>query len=521
MRKAILMAMTGVACSAGLALAQPVAETESGAVRGQLESGVESFKGIPFAAPPVGPLRWRAPMAPEPWEGEREATAFGHDCMQLPFPSDAAPLGTEPAEDCLVMNVWRPEGAQPGDDLPVILWIYGGGFVNGGSSAKVYDGSAFAERDVVFVSFNYRVGRFGFFAHPALSAAREGPLGNYGLMDQRAALDWVARNVGRFGGDADNITVMGESAGGISVLHLLRDPGVRTRIARAVVMSGAGRSEGAMAPRDMVQDREGLPSAETLGQAFAEDKGIEGAGPEALEALRALPAEEVVAGLNMADMQGNSFSSYFRENRTHFNGNEDMFAAGTAPDDIPVMIGATSADLGFMWGESKDEIFAAFGARAEEARQAYDPDGALGVGELRAAIGGDLLMIEPARYVARGFAEAGAPTYYYRFSYVAESEQGAGTRGAPHASEIPFFFRTIDARYGEAVTAQDRAVAERVNDYVVNFARTGVPESAGGPEWPVIGDEDRMLDFAADGSVTVGPDPWQDRLDLVRELVGD
>ena len=172
-----------------------------------------SFKGIPFAAPPVGDLRWKPPQPVTPWTGVRPATAYGSDCMQLPFPGDAAPLGTPPAEDCLVVNVWRPADAST--KLPVMVWIYGGGFVNGGSSPAVYDGSQFAKRGVVLVSFNYRVGRFGFFAHPALTKeSPNGPLGNYAFLDQIAALKWVQKNIAAFGGDAGNVTIFGESAGG-------------------------------------------------------------------------------------------------------------------------------------------------------------------------------------------------------------------------------------------------------------------------------------------------------------------
>src|SRR6187200_667294 len=172
----------------------PVVRVESGELQWVVDDGVASFKGIPFAAPPVGDLRWRPPQPAAKWTGIRKADAYGHDCMQLPFPSDAAPLGTPPAEDCLVLNVWRPASATAGK-LPVMVWIYGGGFVNGGSSPAVYDGSAFAKHGIVFVSFNYRLGRFGFFAHPALTAeGKGGPLGNYGFMDAIAAMKWVKNN---------------------------------------------------------------------------------------------------------------------------------------------------------------------------------------------------------------------------------------------------------------------------------------------------------------------------------------
>ncbi|HEX9187670.1 MAG TPA: carboxylesterase family protein, partial [Vicinamibacteria bacterium] len=197
-------------------------KVDGGVVSGAVASGVLSWKGVPYAAPPTGERRWRAPQPVEPWTGVRAATEYAHDCMQLPFPSDAAPLGTPPAEDCLYVNVWAPE-KPAGPKLPVMVWIHGGGFVNGGSSPAVYDGSAFARRGVVFVSFNHRLGRFDFFAHPALTKQTpDGPLGNYGYLDQIAALRWVQKNAAAFGGDPGNVTIFGESAGGVSVcLHIV------------------------------------------------------------------------------------------------------------------------------------------------------------------------------------------------------------------------------------------------------------------------------------------------------------
>jgi len=226
MRTLVLHATAFLALPA-LAVAAPPrneVKVDGGAVSGTAAAGVVSWKGVPYAAPPVSERRWRAPQPVEPWTGVRVATEHAHDCMQLPFPSDAAPLGTPPDEDCLYLNVWAPEKpAAP--KLPVMVWIHGGGFVNGGSSPAVYDGSAFARRGVVFVSFNHRLGRFGFFAHPALTKETPaGPLGNYGYLDQIAALRWVQRNVAAFGGDPGNVTVFGESAGGGSVNTLVVSP---------------------------------------------------------------------------------------------------------------------------------------------------------------------------------------------------------------------------------------------------------------------------------------------------------
>jgi len=222
----------------------PQAETDTGPVAGVVADGVASFKGIPYAAPPLGERRWRSPQPVEPWKAVLVADQYAHDCMQKPFPSDAAPRGTPPDEDCLYLNVWAP-AERPAAPMPVMVWIHGGGFVNGGSSPDVYDGSHFARRGLLFVSMNYRLGRFGFFAHPALTAeSPDGPLGNYGFMDQIAALRWVQRNAAAFGGDPGNVTIFGESAGGGSVNALMISPLAKGLFHKAIVESGGGRAGG-------------------------------------------------------------------------------------------------------------------------------------------------------------------------------------------------------------------------------------------------------------------------------------
>ena len=268
----------------------PEATINSGTLAGIGLDGLKVFKGIPYAAAPVGENRWRAPQ-PISWTGTKEATSFGNDCMQKPFPSDAAPLGEVPAEDCLYLNVWAPDTTEK---APVVIWIHGGGYVNGGASPAVYDGTEFAKAGVVFVSFNYRLGRFGFFAHPALSAADEGPIGNYAFMDQIAAVQWVKENIAAFNGDPEQITLMGESAGGGSVHTLMQAPASKDLIQRAIIMSGGGRS--LMGERSITEGTDQYPSAEQIGLNFAEKHGIEGTGPQALKAMRALSAEEVLDG---------------------------------------------------------------------------------------------------------------------------------------------------------------------------------------------------------------------------------
>jgi len=443
----------------------PVVATDTGKVQGAVEGGVASWKGIPFAAPPVGDLRWRAPQPAAAWTGVRAATAYGHDCMQLPFPSDAAPLGTPPSEDCLYVNVWRPAKAPAARKLPVIVWIYGGGFVNGGSSPPTYAGAALAKQGVVLVSFNYRLGRFGFFAHPQLSRqanAADEPLGNYGFMDQLAALQWVKRNVAAFGGDASNVTIIGESAGGMSVNALLTSPLAQGLFAKAVVLSGG----------DGASRNPALAEVEQVGVNFAAAKGIAADDPKALDKLRALPADQVVDGMNLASRAPQNPPTYFgpfADGRVAVDSGA-AFASGRFAK-VPVMIGATSADIGGRTG----------------------------------------FMVAGARSLAGRLAAQGVPVYEYRFSYVADS---IGKPGAQHASDIPYFFATVDVKYGDQVTKKDVAMGRAMSAYLVNFAKKGDPNGGGLPAWPrYAGDRDVIMDFAADGKPVALRDPWGAEID--------
>lgn len=491
--------------------AGPVVSVEGGQVRGDIKAQVASFKGIAFAQPPLGALRWRAPRAALPWRGIKEALSYGPDCMQVPFPGDAAPLGVKPAEDCLYLNVWTAAHFK-GRKLPVMVWIYGGGFVNGGSSPPEYDGSAFARDSVVLVSFNYRLGSFGFFAHPALSAEQAGePLGNYGLMDQIAALKWVQRNVARFGGDPNNVTVFGESAGGMSVNALLTSPLAKGLFQKAMIESGAGRA-GMLKPRKLT----GSPdSAEAKGLALAHSFGIEGSDAAALARLRALPAETLLGSLNMATMATNPnyVGEPIEDGVLEVGTPVTLYAAGKAYA-VPVVVGANSMDIGFMRASTLDELFAQFGEDAAAARAAYAMNPATPVMAAAFKAGGDQAMIEPAREIARRLS-VHQPVFEYRFSYVAESLR-ATTPGAPHATEIPYVFDTVAARYGKDLTAADEEAAQVMHAYWVGFAKTGVPQALGYPAWPAYREQtDEILDFTANGPLA-GPDPWKVRMDLAQ-----
>lgn len=489
---------------------------DTGRLQGVTREGVVAYKGIPYAAPPVGELRWRPPRAPKAWSGVRAASEFGADCMQLPFPGDAAPLGVKPAEDCLYANVWVP-ASKSSKKLPVMVWIYGGGFVNGGSSPAVYDGSQFAKRGVVFVSFNYRLGRFGFFAHPALTEENPSePHGNYGYMDQIAALQWVKRNIAAFGGDARNVTLFGESAGGGSVLTMMTSPLAKGLIHKAVIESGGGRA-GLMAPRYLDRANGLTQSAESAGLAFAKKAGASGEGPEALAALRKVPAEAVVDGLNMATMFNPTYAGPMIDGKVVVENPDVAYAAGRGAK-IPLIIGANSADIGFSFARSLDELFAPFGPDKNKARAAYDPTGNGKLREVGTTLAADQMMVEPSRFMVRTIAALGQPAYEYRFSSVAESMRKQW-KGAPHATEIPFVFDTVEARYGKDLTPADKVTAQAANAYWVNFAKTGNPNGAGLPEWPAYRtDSDKLLDFAETGPVA-RPDPWKARLDLIESMV--
>lgn len=467
MRMMLTMAMAAILPLGAPAIAQgspPIARTDRGAVRGDIEGGVASWKGIPFAAPPVGPLRWRAPQPVAAWTGVRDATAYAPDCMQVPFPSDAAPLGTRPAEDCLYVNVWKPVAAR--GKLPVVVWIYGGGFVNGGASPPTYSGANLAKQGVVFVSFNYRVGRFGTFALPQLTKANAdgGRRGNYGIMDQIAALQWVRRNVAAFGGDPANVTIIGESAGGMSVHMLNTAPLARGLFHKAFIMSGGNGQS----------DQRTLADVEAIGANFARSKTIDPASPDALDRLRALSAEEVTDGLNMMAL--------FRPQAGPPT-NTGPFVDGTVVVDmgaayaanrfahVPVVVGATSADMGGKTG----------------------------------------FMIAGARQVAGRLADRRVPVWHYRFSYVADS---VGQPGAQHATDIPFFFDTVAIKYGDKTTSRDRAMGQVMSAYVVRFAKTGDPNGPGLPSWPGhTRSGDQMMDFTPQGRSVAGADPWGTEID--------
>ena len=517
LKQAVFIAVCGLASRAMSGQAGIVA-TDAGKVQGATQGQVEYFKGLPFAAPPVGEFRWRAPQPVKPWSNVKKTVAYSADCMQVPFPSDAAPLGTAPAEDCLYLNVWRPAGTSPDAKLPVMFWIYGGGFVNGGSSPTVYDGTKFAEKGVILVSANYRLGRFGFFGFPELTKANpDGMLGNYGFMDQIAGLKWVQRNIAAFGGDPSNVTVFGESAGGFSVGMLLTSPESGGLFAKAIIESGGGRSNLGGQRYLSTSVPNGPASAESVGVDFAKSIGIEGSGREALQALRSLPAEKVLGNLNMASMNQVGYAGPMIDGRVVLADPQAIYLSGKGWR-VPVMIGANSLDIGFGFAQDKDAVFAPFGIYRDKAVAAYDPTGSAELRAVQYSVAMDHMMIEPARFVASVYASEGVPSYEYRFSYVANSMRSKWP-GAPHATEIPYVFDTVSAKYGKDLTPSDEKMAQAVLSYWVSFAKTGDPSTGNTPAWPRYSPAtDMIMDFTADGPIA-GPDPWKARLDVTAAYV--
>jgi para-nitrobenzyl esterase len=537
--KLLLYFLAGVAAmGVGTTAQQPrVVRVDSGELQGVLDDGVVSYKGIPFAAPPVGDLRWRPPQPAAAWTGVRQAAEFGADCMQVRFgppppasgtppapsarPSPAASPERAPSENCLFLNVWAPAGAAPGARLPVMFWIYGGGFVFGSSALPNTSGTQFAKNGVLLVAANYRVGRFGFFAFPSLSRERPDEIkGNYAYMDQIAALQWVKRNIAAFGGDPNNVTIFGFSAGGVSVHSLLASPMARGLFHKAIVESGGSR-DSVLTARPMSKDGSdpNYPvSAETIGINFAKSMGIEGVDQAALARLRALSADEVLHG---ASSTPSYETTPILDGKLVTETAETAYKAHRQPR-VPIMLGSNSADTAGnrIKATTKEQLFARFGQWSGQAKAAYDPDGSADVATLIAEANDDFGQAEPARFAASAFAANGSPAYLYRFSYVQAAMRERMQAGTPHGGEISFVFGTLGTGgFGPPLPPipEDLKVSRMAQSYWVNFARSGDPNGAGLPPWPRYDPKkDSIFDFRSDGTAGAGPDPWKARLDVTQ-----
>jgi para-nitrobenzyl esterase len=498
---ATLIALAGLPAARAAASDAPLVRVAAGLLVGDRTETGSVFKGVPYAAPPVGELRWRPPAPATPWTGVRSANRFGPACPQPISASGAPNLGGYAGpvdEDCLTLNIWAPRVARR---APVMVWIHGGAHRFGASSMPLYDGSAFARDGVVLVNFNYRLAGLGYFAHPALTreATPGQPLGDFGLMDQIAALAWVRRNIAAFGGDPNNVTVFGESSSAIDVQALMATPSARGLFQKAIVESG-----GSWVTPVRLRERE------ADGVKLAALAGL--SGPAATAAtLRALPASAFLDPAFGFDFEPFIDGSLVTETSTQ------AFAQGHVGGK-PMIIGFNSFEGAIAPG------FAALGDLPRQLGGLY-PNQGEGDTALR-TLYGDRFFGAPSRWVAARVALRG-PTYLYRFAYVPEQDRGR-LAGAPHGSEVAFVFDSWDRLDGNLLrqlagsaagpTAEDRAMTRLVHARWVAFARHGVPDCPAAPGWPAYSvGTDRLMEFDIRPVVRAGVE--KARFDALDQIV--
>lgn len=489
--KHMLLALAALAsgCMSDPAPSDPmVAVVDAGQLKPLSAKGVLAFKGIPYAAPPVGAMRWKAPVKPAKWEGVRDATQYGAICMQkMPNPDNG--IGQYPAsEDCLTLNVFTQDLARNAK-RPVMVWIHGGGFVNGSGSAELYDGSQLAKRGVVVVTINYRLGRFGSFAHPLLTReAAGGPVANYGMLDMVASLEWVKRNIAAFGGNAGNVTIFGESAGGMAVQKLMTSPNARGLFHKAMVQSGAGRENTLYL--DKLNAR-GLPSAESDGEAFVKSLGATAASAAD---LRAISADAIIAAGDPSTFAG---GGPIIDGKIIPMTVVEAFNAGKEAQ-VPYLVGYNSAEFPSKLEDVDGSLTRTLGAKSADLPNVTStyPDRET----MAAQIVGDIIFGEPARYLAGLHAAHGQPTFLYRFDVISPSVAGRW-KGTAHAQERQYVFDTLHTS-PFPTDDNDKVQAQHAVTYWTNFAKTGDPNGGSEPAWPRYSSaRDELLEFTNNGPV--------------------
>jgi para-nitrobenzyl esterase len=506
----LTIAIMGIVMVRGQAADGPQATTASGVVQGTVEtSGVHAFKGIPYGAPPVGDLRFREPQPVAPWQGVRKTQAFGPRAMQLPIYSDMKFRSDGVSEDCLYLNVWAPA---KGSRLPVLVYFYGGGFVSGDGSEYRYDGESMAKRGIVAVTVNYRLGVFGFLAHPDLT--KESPhhaSGNYGLLDQHAALEWVQQNIAAFGGDPERVTIAGESAGSISVCAQMASPLSKGLFAGAIGESGGLTGNIKPVPLD---------TAEQYGAAFAARLGN-----KSIADLRAMNANDLL----QATAKG-----------AHFSTVVDGYFLPEAPDEIytagdqmkvPLLAGWNSAELPFgviVGGAAPTvESYEAavgklYGDKADEVLQLYKATTAEEVKQAATDLATDrFIAYSNWKWIDRATATGGKPVYRYLYAHPRPPAVGAtGTpppaMGAGHSWEIEYALGNLHTNTVYAWAADDDKVSATMEAYFANFIRTGDPNGRGLPTWTpmkAMGSEVMVIDVHTRSEKEPHPDRyrWMDQ----------
>ena len=472
-----LLGVLAAAASTVPALAQsPEISINQGVLIGNQDGNVSSFLGIPYAAPPINQLRWKPPAVAPSWSKPRDAKAFGPSCPQ-PERNDMQNFRQKAAqsEDCLSLNVWT---SNPNGRAPVMVWIHGGGHRVGSGSVGFYNGTELARQGVVLVTINYRLGLLGYFAHPALTAEAgpAAPLGNYGMMDQIAALKWVRENISKFGGDPEKVTVFGESAGGASTLYLLATPSAKGLFSQAIVQSGGGLQ----VPKD-------LTATEADGQKSMGELGLPASA--SVSDLRTIPANRLVA---LQPLEGLGFGP-FVDGRLVLRSPAQAFLTGQATD-VPLLIGANSNEASVMETLNvTDRAITAFLGNREASVRATFGGAGISDAEFARQVFGDATFVGPARFIA-GQAANGAPSFLYHYDYVLENRRDRQP-GAGHGSEIPQIFRSWGQMplASRLLTKQDNDFSVMISACWVAFAKTGTPSCAGLPPWKPYAPETDVL----------------------------
>ncbi|WP_202844202.1 carboxylesterase/lipase family protein [Luteimonas saliphila] len=509
----LLVAVAALYAAQAFAGDAPVVEAPAGTLRGEALEGVNAFRGIPYARPPVGQLRWRPPVPAGRWEDVRDATRFGPACHQPParpgsIYAPAQALAT--SEDCLSLNVWAPAGA---DRAPVFVWIHGGSLVAGSGSEAMYRGEALARQGVVMVTVNYRLGVLGWLAHPRLSAESEDAIsGNYGLLDQIEALRWIQRNIAAFGGDPDNVTIVGESAGALSVMYLLAAPSARGLFHRAIAQSAYMISSPALR-----ETAHGAPPAETAGVELARKLEVRGLARLRAMDAQALTVQAALAGFfPLGVVDGQVLPAQLVE----------VFDRGQqAP--VPILAGFNEGEirsLRFLLPPAPADaaayeatIRAAYGELADDMLRRYPPPN---LDEAMLATTRDALYGWTAERLVRSQTALGQPSYLYYFDHGYPAADAAGLH-AFHAAEIPYALGTVDGTPpnwpGIPDTDAERRLAAAMQAYWTSFARSGTPVATTAPAWPVYGETRAYMAF--DGVPQPGEQLMPGMFELVETVV--
>jgi para-nitrobenzyl esterase len=459
--------------------------TREGQTLGVVQAGMASFKGLPYASPPIGSRRWRAPQPPPVRPEILTANQYGPACLQPPIPGE--PARDPVSEDCLTVNVFRP--FEVNTQLPVMVWIHGGSFVTGAGGDPLYDGSRLAQEGVIVVTFNYRLGPLGWFAHPALAQdGSDGAIANYGMMDQIAALHWVRDNIGAFGGDPNNVTLFGGSS---VAMHMLCGES-NGLFQKAIIQSGTGR-----------EPVRSLDQAEIAGKEFSRLVGAAGS----ISDLRAT-GPEMLLWAEKSLLERSSVSFYpIIDGRLVKQSIADGFRAGQE-NRVPLIIGTNDDDTDPF--EAKFEQELKLPGDSNETLQNLYPEASGDPKEIARKLYTDRVFTEPARFLARAHAPNGSPTYRYRFSYLPEQQRPSIARG--HGAELHFVFGTLGVPSGGLFTYRDRETSNILRAYWTNFAKNGDPNGAGLPLWDESSTDDKLL-FVSNAGISSRIDPWARRLD--------